>query len=206
MQSSLELLFPTAVMVIDTDQFLQEHNQLLNEEYHQTAATQGQFLQTTNTYLLEAYPLLQSWITDRINDYGREVMATTNRLRLTQSWCLKHQGQAQQLYTHSHPNSIISGAYYVAADKNSQRLRFHKSVVSSVPHVKWSVDPELQAVKPWTWEWQEIPVQTGRLVLFPSNLLHSVDYLENTELRCVLSFNTWFDGAFGEAEKLFELK
>jgi hypothetical protein len=77
---------------------------------------------------------------------------------------------------------------------------------NTTAHVKWSTDPVHQAEKPWTWDWQEIPAQTGRLILFPSNLLHSVEYLDNTQLRCVLSFNTWFTGAFGQAEKLFELK
>jgi uncharacterized protein (TIGR02466 family) len=207
MQSTLELLFPTAVMVIDIDQqFALEHEQLINEEYHQTVGSQGQFEQTKNTYLLENYPNLQNWLSDRVNDYARAVMATTDSLKLTQSWCLKHQGSNQQLYAHSHPNSIVSGAYYVAADQNSQRLRFHRNMSNSTAHIKWSVDSLHQAEKPWTWDWQEIPAQTGRLVLFPSNLLHSLEYVENTELRCVLSFNTWFTGAFGQAEKLFELK
>jgi uncharacterized protein (TIGR02466 family) len=207
MQSTLELLFPTAVMVVDIDQqFSLEHDQLINEDYHQTADAQAQFEQTKNTYVLNSYPGLATWLTERVNDYAQQVMATTDRLRLTQSWCLKHQGAGQQLYTHSHPNSIVSGAYYVAADQNSQRLRFHRNMSNTTAHIKWSVDAQQQEAKPWTWDWQEIPAQTGRLVLFPSNTLHSVEYLENTELRCVLSFNTWFDGAFGQAEKLFELK
>lgn len=207
MQSTLELLFPTAVMVIDIDQqFSLEHDQLINQDYHQAEGGHGQFEQTKNTYVLDDYSNLRHWITQRVNDYAREVMATTDTLRLTQSWCLKHQGAGQQLYTHSHPNSIVSGAYYVAADQNSQRLRFHRNMSNTTAHVKWSTDPVHQAEKPWTWDWQEIPAQTGRLILFPSNLLHSVEYLDNTQLRCVLSFNTWFTGAFGQAEKLFELK
>ena len=129
-QNKLALLFPTAVMTADIDTIpQQDHDYLLGCDYHQDdQSTGGQFQQTTDTYVLDhGAATLRSWIELQLAIFGLEVMATDTPLRITQSWCLKHQHCAQRLYQHCHPNSVVSGAYYVQASETSQRLRFHRN-------------------------------------------------------------------------------
>lgn len=205
---SLHLLFPTPVLVTDSpNQFEADHLELLNQSYSVEAGSYGDFSTSKDTYILNhCAKNLKSWIQQQINDYAVATLATTQSLKITQSWCLKHENQVQKVFKHIHPNSIISGAYYVHAPAGTESIKFHKNEVSTSAVIKWETDKELQASQPWSWEWYQVPVQTGRLVLFPSNVYHSVEGNNiNQNLRCVLSFNTWFEGPIGEEHHLFRL-
>ena len=47
-----------------------------------------------------------------------------------------------------------------------------------------------------------LPMKKGELILFPSNLQHSVPANQSDEDRISLSFNTWIKGDIGDKEKL----
>ena len=200
---SIRLLFPTPIAILDIPLIPHEdHNFLLNVEY---IITPHNFNRSKNTYILKDRETeLTRWIQTQIDIFALEVLATKSKLKITQSWCLKHTNQKQQVHSHAHPNSIISGAYYVQAPLNSQSIKFSKQPNTII---KWETDHSQLQSAPWAWDWNEFPIATGRLILFPSHLYHSVEgTLINEDTRCVLSFNTWFDGTFGNQEELFELK
>jgi hypothetical protein len=205
--NTYQLLFPSPIAIIDaSENFKKDHDFLLNSEYVADSGGVGQFLVTKDKHILgEQIKDLTAWLQEQVNLFAHDFLATNKTLKFTQSWCIKHDGIPQQLYAHSHPNSIISGAYYVSADENSARLRFHKTASANVPFIQHGFDDELLKDQPWAWEWQEIPVQTSRLVLFPSHMQHSSANFDNKDLRCVLSFNTWFEGTIGNPNKLTEL-
>jgi hypothetical protein len=202
----IDMLFPTPVASVDNTNFLgSEHWELLNAEY--TEHLDSGFMQTTDSYILDSHaPELRQWIQDQLNCYSTNALATTDRLKITQSWCLKHDNVLQNVFMHSHCNSIVSGAYYVHADKASENIRFHKDLPSVAPNIKWENDSKLLKKQPWMWEWHEFDVITGRLILFPSYMYHSVvSKTPNNRVRCVLSFNTWFEGPIGSEHKLTRL-
>jgi hypothetical protein len=208
MNATLQLLFATPVLIVDIPEMPQEdHDFLLNADYSSSDGDQGYFKKTTNTYILkDRDSVLTKWINEQINLFAVSMLACTTPVKITQSWCLKHENQQQQVFTHSHPNSIISGAYYVSAPEGTANLRFNRPTPTSQPYIKWDTPDDLLADQPWNWTWHEIPVQTGRLVLFPSQTPHSVEGTSvNTNSRCVLSFNTWFDGPIGDTNKLTAL-
>lgn len=201
---NIELLFPTPVASVDNTSYLEtEHDELLNLEYELTNG----FEQTVNTRVLDSHATqLRSWIQQQIDQFSLNALATDHKLKITQSWCLKHHNQQQHVFAHSHANSIISGAYYVCADDTSEDIRFHKDMPTTSPNIKWETDKDLLKQQPWMWDWHSIKSQTGRLILFPSYVFHSVNgFLENPGTRCVLSFNTWFDGPIGSEQKLTRL-
>lgn len=205
MNDTLQLLFPTPIVISDIPEIPQnDHDYLLNAEYHLDIGSFEQFEKTKNTYILKGWEsYLKTWIAEQINVFAEQALATKDKLKITQSWCLKHQNSVQNVFTHSHPNSIISGAYYVEAPEGTANIRFTKEEVSHSPFIKWENDKELLDRQPWNWAWHEIPIQTGRLVLFPSYLKHGViGNSVNNNTRCVLSFNTWFDGPVGSADNL----
>ena len=47
-----------------------------------------------------------------------------------------------------------------------------------------------------------LAMNKGELILFPSNLQHSVPYNQSDEERISLSFNTWSKGSLGNIDSL----
>jgi hypothetical protein len=191
--------FPTVIVEFDYDEFLDsERNELLNLEYKS-----GLFTQSVNTYVLKFHaPKLNRWIMDRVEEYAKNVLATQERIKITNSWLVKHTNEKQVMPRHAHANSIISGAFYVNAPEGTQGIQFHKDDVNSAPYIYWEKDRELADNNPWVHPHYYIPVNTGKLVLFPSQTMHSVAGKEVKEERCVLSFNTWFTDPIGSHENL----
>jgi hypothetical protein len=191
--------FPTVIVEFDYNDFLEsERNELLNVEYKS-----GLFTQSVDTYILKNYaPNLYSWIKERINEYSQNVLATRQLLKITNSWLVKHTNEKQLMPRHAHANSIISGAFYVNAPQGTQGIQFHKDDINTSPYVYWEKDRKLSESNPWVHPHYYIPVATGKLVLFPSQTMHSVAGKEIKEERCVLSFNTWFVDPVGSHENL----
>jgi uncharacterized protein (TIGR02466 family) len=201
---NLHFLYPTPVGIFHNEnvEALSEHEELINLPYSMS----NNFNRSDDTYVLDHHaPNLRSWICDQIQIYAKDAMAITDTFKITQSWCIKHQNEEQKIFSHIHPNSIISGAYYIDADDASEGITFYRQTFSNHTSIQWDSDPELMKNQSWNWAWYKIPVATGRLVLFPSHMKHGVDGKHNSNTRCVLSFNTWFSGTFGNKENLFEL-
>ena len=203
---NIELIFPTAIGIVDNDTF-DDHSALLNLEYNMEVTSNGMFEQTKDTYVLDNHvPNLRLWIQQQLDNFSKYALSTDQKLRLTQSWCLKHNDVKQEVFPHSHPNSIISGAYYVEADEDSANITFHKANISTSPSITWEMNPDRIKDAPWNFAWKKIISKTGRLVMFPSQLMHSVESeMQNNGTRCVLSFNTWFEGSIGNDHLLNKL-
>ena len=52
----------------------------------------------------------------------------------------------------------------------------------------------------------DIPVEEGKLIIFPSRLMHDVSRNTQDDLRISLSFNTWIKGEVGSKENADYLK
>ena len=86
---------------------------------------------------------------------------------------------------HYHPESIISGVFYVKAPDKSSMLRFfHPSADFMVRD--WNVDLKCNMYTSSIWE---ILPEEGKLLLFPSWLEHEVDQNLSQEKRISISFN-----------------
>ena len=87
---------------------------------------------------------------------------------------------------HQHPNSLWSGVYYVKAPKNSGHLRIDdpRSAASmSRPQQKEGKLPD-RLLRETHYE----PI-AGRLIMFPSWVMHCVDSNESDDIRISVSFN-----------------
>ena len=195
----IHTIFPIAVATTDNLQFpVEEHNTILNSEFS-IDTKNGPFYVSDNKYILDTVPLLKKWIQDQVDIYSRDVLGS-DKLKFTQSWAIKHQNEPQRIFTHSHANSIISGSYYIDAPDGSEALTFVKSNYRNGPYLEYKKNSDN---KPWLWDQIKYRAYTGRLILFPSNLLHGVLGNEaNDHRRCVLAFNTWFANPIGSKEEL----
>ena len=89
---------------------------------------------------------------------------------------------------HNHPNSVISGVYYVKANKNSGDLVLSHPASISMEY-DWS-GKNLKKYNKYNSPMWKIPPVENRLILFPSWLLHSVrPNLNKNKNRISISFN-----------------
>jgi len=164
---------------------------------------QFKILQSKNTYILDEIFLknLKKEINSFIKEYVDEILKPSSDLKfyITQSW-LNYTNKKQTHNPHFHPNSIISGVYYINADPKLDYILFKKNVFEQI-----KIYPkEFNKYNSDTW-W--IPAATGKLILFPSCLMHQVGNVEETYgKRVSLAFNVFAKGKFGSTKTLTELK
>lgn len=188
-------LFPTAVGIFDLGRDLNEEEKsyLLSQEH---APNMG------NTTSKERFILqndsmvnLKKFIEESVNTYFQEIIAPVKdtSLYITQSW-VNYSKQGQWHHSHEHPNSILSGVFYVQSD-GQDKINFEKNHYEQIsfPTEKYNV------FNSKTW-WLE--ATQGRLVVFPSSLRHSVSQVETDHTRVSLSFNTFARGMIGSSENL----
>ena len=85
---------------------------------------------------------------------------------------------------HTHPNSLMSAAYYVKAKKNSGQIKFYDP-----KEMKVMYHPPIKNYNEISAEIIKIEPEEGKLILFPSYLNHSVEENLSDQDRVVISFN-----------------
>ena len=84
-----------------------------------------------NTNLLDdpVFKNLKKILTNHLNLYFKKVFDPLEKdlkVYITQSWA-NYTSQNQYHHMHSHPNSFISGVFYIKANKEVDKIHFHKS-------------------------------------------------------------------------------
>lgn len=110
-------------------------------------------------------------------------------IAITQCW-LNVNRPGERHHRHHHPNSFISGVYYLDSSPDAGGIVFHRPGLLEL-------EPAKLRGTPFTFDiWKE-PPETGRLLLFPSRLEHSVEPNQSGRDRLSISFNTMFRGPIG---------
>ena len=129
-------------------------------------------------------------------EYYRQTISNSNeiKLRITQSWC-NYTGLGEAHHKHHHPNSIISGVYYVQTNDEDKIYFYNEKVENSKFSVSTTEYNRYNSVFWW------IPTAEISLVLFPSDLRHSVESRNTDDPdRISLSFNTFYTGSIGSED------
>ena len=156
---------------------------------------------SVNRYLMKEKKLasLTTFIEKCAHEYLMATICPKNdvRLRITQSW-LNWTKPGQFHHKHAHPNSLISGCYYVKANKETDKIFFYRDGYKRIkfPPVEWN------SYNSESW-WY--PVGTGDLVFFPSELTHMVQPVGGEDTRISLAFNTFPVGHVGDEDELTAL-
>lgn len=148
----------------------------------------------------ELFGDLKEFVMSSLHTYFDGVVSPKNnvKLRVTQSW-LNFTKKGQWHHKHAHPNSIVSGVFYVNADKDKDRIYFYKDGYKQIsfPTERFN---EYNSDSWW------LPVETNQLILFPSSFTHSVAPVQTDETRISLAFNTFPVGDVGNEDALTGLK
>tara|TARA_Y100000022_G_scaffold98752_1_gene85173 strand:+ start:85 stop:678 length:594 start_codon:yes stop_codon:yes gene_type:complete len=134
---------------------------------------------------------IKLFIEKHIEKYVYETMGKNPRLQkltITQSWLNKIEDDDERP-THSHPNSVISGVFYIG------RLKDRFSDINFIPPFHSGFDDGTSRLK-------VISPKSGELLLFPSYLKHWVSRNTSKKPRISLSFNTFPLPGWGNEEGL----
>lgn len=195
----IENLFPTPVSFFDLNRpFTSEEISFVKGlELKENTGNKS----SINTKILNTPELsqLNSFVNQCIQEYLHAVYSPANDIELyvTQSWAnVTKTGQYH--HKHKHPNSFISGVIYLHAEKNVDRITFFKDNQSQF------------RLKTDNWNFYNseswyFPVETGKLVIFPSTLEHMVTTTMSQEDRISIAFNTFLRGDLGDEEELTRL-
>jgi uncharacterized protein (TIGR02466 family) len=156
---------------------------------------------SVDKYILKQKKLanLTTFIEKCAHEYLMATICPKNdvRLRITQSW-LNWTKPGQFHHKHAHPNSIISGCFYVDANKDTDKIFFYRDGYQQIkfPPIDWN------AYNSESW-WYS--VGSGDLVFFPSSLTHMVMPVGGENTRISLAFNTFPVGYVGDEDELTAL-
>ena len=197
-------LFPTPVLIcpypIDYSKELEWiKNSECRRENKGNDAGQGNIhynRQSEDTFVLDRPELsnVRAFIEAKLHEYVTKIYASTDKLVSTQSWLNKSK-QGESHHEHQHPNSMVSGVWYPQIHEQMPPIQFRS---------RHQRDVALQTEKYNTFNSATfmLPMKRGELILFPSNLTHSVPTNVGEEERISLSFNTWPKGNMGDIKSL----
>ena len=139
--------------------------------------------------------VLKNWIVNNINMYFEEIYKPKSKVELyiTQSWC-NYTKENQYHHKHRHPNSFISGVYYIDVNEQKDKITFFNDAYKQL-NIKAS---EYNLYNSTSWFFN---LKNNSLVLFPSSLEHMVESVTSKTERVSLSFNTFLKGYLGQDEE-----
>jgi uncharacterized protein (TIGR02466 family) len=189
-------LFPTAVSFFDfgTDLTEVELNFIKNLEQRNNDGN----MTSVNNNLFDCPEVAEiaRFCEESLAEYFKEVYAPKNEVQpyVTQAWANFTQ-KGQWHHKHEHPNSFISGVFYVQAQEDIDKIHFYKNGYQQIKVPTENFN--LYNSESW---W--LGVKTGQLVLFPSHLTHMVQTVQTDETRISISFNTFLSGYIGNDMEL----
>ena len=191
-------VFPTAVQIYKYENSIdKELNYIENLPYKEQVGNAN--FKSKDSYLTKHEQLkdLKIFFKECIDDYCNVISNSDQRLVITQLWANKNPPGAKH-HEHIHPNSIISGVFYLRQDKSLPPIQFSKSNQHSL-----KLDPK--KYNTFNAEIFLLPCTAGELILFPSDLRHSVPVNVGKEERISLSFNTFSIDVLGNEDSLTHL-
>ena len=203
LQANLISLFANPVMIAkETFDMDEETKKYIENLPKQPNRGGGGNLYTQDTYILEDSKLkkLKDYVSNYINFYFYELMSvnkTRCQIYITQSW-FNYNKKETKHHPHSHPNSIISGVFYL--DDNQAPITFHRE------NRTINLDLMLNDFNEFNSSNYSISTKKNTLIMFPSKLTHGVQSNESEKERISLSFNTYVKGDMGSISDLNYLK
>lgn len=195
-------MFPTTVVFYDLDRDITTEERTVVDRELNNLEPNIANSRTVNTDILNLSGLedLKTWIEECVKNYMFDVMRYKQKIRpyVTQSWMnLSKTGQSHHLHTHS--NSLLSGVFYIDVDEEVDKINFHDVQLSQF-FLEIEEPNERNSVMAW------VQCKKNRLMLFPSNLAHSVSVIEKeNHARTSLSFNIFVKGILGDGDNLNSL-
>ena len=198
MKEELLQIFPTPLLITKYEGDLSKEIKYVYSLPYKEQKANANF-KSQDTYLLEIEELkkLKDFFYESLNKFTKNVFRSEQRLVVTQCWANKNPPGSKH-HEHVHPNSILSGVFYLIQDKTLPPIQFSKTVQCAM-----KLDPK--KYNNLNSETFLLPCTNGELILFPSSLKHSVPINNGKEARLSISFNTFSVDVLGSENSLTHL-
>ena len=156
---------------------------------------------SNDNYILnnKAFKDLKEELYLRVQDYFDKIICSANNITpyIIQSW-LNYTETNQYHHKHAHPNSLVSGVFYINCHEEHDKIKFFNDTYQTIrPEIKdWNI---------WNSNSWWFSVKTGDVILFPSSLTHMVETKQGDNTRISLAFNVFIKGTVGNNKNLTEL-
>ena len=202
MESNIFGIFPTPIYFSKLNRkFTDKELSFFNKTKLDVFKNEGNTTSNDN-YILNKKELknLKEELDLRIQDYFNKIVSSSNNIipYITQSW-LNYTETNQYHHKHEHPNSLISGIFYINCNEKFDKIKFFKMFNYEM------IKPDVKKWNIWNSESFWFSVKTGDVVLFPSSLTHMVENKQGDNTRISLAFNVFIKGVVGSDEGLTEL-
>jgi len=198
MKDELLQIFPTPILITKYKSSLVDELKYIDTlDWIEQKANKN--FKSKDTYLLnhEQFKNIKNFIYESLNKFTKNISQSNQKLVVTQCWLNKNP-KGSKHHEHVHPNSIISGVFYFKQDPKLPPIQFSKSIQSAM-----KLDPK--KYNNLNSDTFLLPCIDGELILFPSNLKHSVPINMGDEPRISMSFNTFSIDTLGSEDSLTHL-
>ena len=200
MKDELLQIFPTPVLITKYEEdFNKEMKYVENLKYTEQKAEGTKNFRSTDSYLFKYKPLkkIKNFCGESLTKYTEKILNSKQRLVVTQCWTNRNPPGSKH-HEHRHPNSIVSGVFYFKIGGKLPPIQFAKTMQGTMrlDPVKYN---NINA------ESFHVPCMPGELLLFPSDLKHSVPINRSNETRYSMSFNTFCIDTLGSESSLTRL-
>jgi hypothetical protein len=135
---------------------------------------------------------LFDWFDDCLNQVKKKILLNDDlNIEIVGCWANKTT-KLKKLHDHSHPNSFVSGSFYLTDHDNGRTVFYSKNYW----YDGWDRVTMFGLNAPGLLEAGQYKPQAGKLIIFPSSLVHGTKVSTDLE-RYSLAFNTFISGSFG---------
>ena len=201
MEANISGIFPTPIYISKLDRKLTNKELFFIDKTKSDCNKNEGNITSNNNYILNEKPFykIKKELDLKVQDYFDKVISPANNITpyITQSW-LNYTETNQYHHKHQHPNSLISGVFYINCHEQHDKIKFFNDRYHAIK----------QKVKNWNiWNSESwwFSVKTGDVILFPSSLTHMVETKQGNNTRISLAFNTFIKGTVGDNKQLTEL-
>ena len=201
MEANINGIFPTPIYISKLNRELTNKElSFIDKTKLNTYNNEGNTTSNDNNILNnKSFKNLKEELDLRIQDYFKKVISSTDAITpyITQSW-LNYTETNQYHHKHEHPNSLVSGVFYINCNEKFDKIKFFNNKYQTIK-------PEIKDWNIWNSETWWFSVKTGDIILFPSSLTHMVETKQGDNTRISLAFNVFIKGTLGNNKSLTEL-
>jgi uncharacterized protein (TIGR02466 family) len=202
MEATINSIFPTPIYISSIDRELNSNELSFIDNTKLDVFKNEGNTSSNDNYILnnKAFKNLKEELDFKVQDYFSKIISPSNTITpyITQSW-LNYTETNQYHHKHQHPNSLVSGVFYINSDELFDKIIFYKKDIYQ------TIKPEIKEWNLWNSETWWFSVKSRDIIMFPSSLTHMVETKKGTNTRISLAFNVFIKGTFGNNKELTEL-
>ena len=173
-----------------------------NCDYERMEADNGCY--SKDKYILDKLPDLKNSILEQVNFFVHSCLMVSNvQFYFLNSWLVKHYPE-DWAHEHVHPNSLLSGVYYLETPKDCGNIIFVKGHDNN-EIFPVAISPDVTELNHLNSREFSFPVSPNKLLIFSSNLTHKIERNKSKQNRYTLAFNLFCKGQMGSRESQLTL-